>query len=121
MNGKLQQCNTQILTRYEFSDSLQKNIVGYHTTSWSSTYLHRRVVRRDNTGTLVYTTTLITIPVLGILKRNDSCTLILQFPFHAEDEIDLTLYILGATLYIPEFLSSDAEACLTKVRGEMKK
>ena len=40
---------------------------------------------------------------------------VLQFPFDAEDEIDLTLDILGAPLYIPEFLSSDAEDCLTKV------
>lgn len=36
------------------------------------------------------------------------------FPFDAEDEIDLTLDILGAPLYTPEFLSSDAEDCLTK-------
>ena len=34
---------------------------------------------------------------------------VLQFPFDAEDEIDLTLDVLGAALYIPEFLSSDAE------------
>ena len=43
---------------------------------------------------------------------------VLQFPFDAEDEIDLTLDILGAPLYIPEFLSSDAEDCLTKVIKE---
>lgn len=36
------------------------------------------------------------------------------FPFDAEDEIDLALDILGAALYIPQFLTSDAEACLTK-------
>ena len=40
---------------------------------------------------------------------------VLQFPFDAEDEIDLTLDILGAPLYIPEFLSSDAEDSLTKL------
>ena len=40
---------------------------------------------------------------------------VLQFPFDGEDEIDLTLDILGAPLYIPEFLSSDAEDCITKV------
>ena len=45
---------------------------------------------------------------------------VLQFPFDAEDEINLTLDILGAPLYIPEFLSSDAEDCLTKVRSEKK-
>ena len=38
----------EILSRYGCSDSLQKNIVGYNITSWSSTYLHRRVVHRDN-------------------------------------------------------------------------
>lgn len=37
-----------------------------------------------------------------------------MFPFDAEEEIDLTLDILGAPLYIPEFLSSDAEDCITK-------
>ena len=47
--------------------------------------------------------------------------LLLQFPFDAEDEIDLALDILGAALYIPQFLTSDAEACLTKVRSEKKK
>ncbi|XP_044181201.1 ribosomal protein S6 kinase 2 alpha-like isoform X2 [Acropora millepora] len=36
------------------------------------------------------------------------------FPFDGEDEIDLALDILGAPLYIPEFLSSDAEDCITK-------
>ena len=45
----------------------------------------------------------------------------MQFPLDAEDEIDLTLDILGATLYIPEFLTSDAEDFLTKVRSEKKK
>ena len=43
---------------------------------------------------------------------------LLQFPFDAEDEIDLTLDILGAPLYIPEFLSSDAKVCITKVIKE---
>ena len=43
---------------------------------------------------------------------------LLQFPFDGEDEIDLTLDILGAPLYIPEFLSSDAEDCITKVIKE---
>ena len=43
---------------------------------------------------------------------------VLQFPFDAQDEIDLTLDILGAPLYILEFLSSDAEDCLTKVIKE---
>ena len=37
---------------------------------------------------------------------------------NAEDEIDLTLDILGAPLFIPEFLSSDAEDCITKVIKE---
>ena len=72
----------KILNRYGCSDSLQKNIVGYNATSWSSTYLHRRVVRRDNnTGALVNTTTLTTIPALRILKCNDSsrCFLFLIF------------------------------------------
>ena len=47
---------------------------------------------------------------------------VLQFPFDAEDEIDLTLDILGAPLYIHEFLSSDAEDCITKViRSEKTK
>ena len=40
---------------------------------------------------------------------------VLQFPFDAEDEINLTLDILGATL------TSDAEDFLTKVRSEKKK
>ena len=43
-----------------------------------------------------------------------------QFPFDAEDELDLALDILDAALYIPEFLTSDAKDCLTKVRVEKK-
>ncbi|XP_067023088.1 ribosomal protein S6 kinase beta-2-like [Acropora muricata] len=48
---------------------------------------------------------------LGVMPY---CLLTGKFPFDAEDEIDLTLDILGAPLYIPEFLSSDVEDCLTK-------
>ena len=43
---------------------------------------------------------------------------LLQFPVDVEGEIDLALDILGAPLYIPEFLSSDAEDCITKVIKE---
>ena len=43
-----------------------------------------------------------------------------QFPFDAEDEIDLGLDMLGAALCIPEFLTSYAKDCLTKVRVEKK-
>ena len=46
---------------------------------------------------------------------------LLQFPFDAEDEIDLAFDILGAALFIPEVLTSDAKDCLTKVRVRKKK
>ena len=43
--------------------------------------------------------------------------LVLQFPFFSEDEdeVAVTKAILYSPLYIPDFISSEAEDCLTQV------